>query len=227
MMRLFVFAILLAISLPAIAQRNRVTKTTVFTDVDGSVLSRKAFRSKLQTKQFVVGDAQISNSIITSISLRPAPAPDSVRTQAISPVRTYSTPAPTFTLTDINGQSYDLATLRGKVVVVNFWFIKCAPCQQEMPALKQLTVDYRTNPRVVFLSLAREDTARLRRYVANKGDFGFAVIPLPQTLAEKFGITGYPTTTVIDRNGRFAYDNEGYAGNLIRLRKAIEQALVE
>ncbi|MBJ6142326.1 TlpA disulfide reductase family protein [Hymenobacter sp. BT559] len=225
MIRFFTFVSLLAVSLPAVAQH--VTKATVFTDVDGSVLSRKAYMSKLQTNQFVVADAQISNSIITAISLRPAPAPDSVRTQAISPVRTYSTPAPTFALTDIKGQAYDLAALRGKVVVVNFWFIKCAPCQQEMPALKQLTIDYRSNPRVVFLSLAREDAARLQHYVASKGDFGFAVIPLPQTLAEKFGITGYPTTTVIDRNGRFVYDNEGYAGNLTRLRKAIEQALVE
>ena len=225
MMRLFAFASLLAVSLPAVAQHPHVTKATVFTDVDGSVLSRKVFRSKLQTKQFVVGDAQISNSIITSISLRPAPAPDSVRTQAISPVRTYSTPAPTFTLTDINGQSYDLATLRGKVVVVNFWFIKCAPCQQEMPALKQLTVEYRANPDVVFISLAREDADRLRRYVANKGDFGFAVLPLPQPLAKEFGITGYPTTAVIDKSGRYAYDNEGYTGNLRRLRATIEQAL--
>ena len=227
MMRLFAFASLLAVSLPAVAQHPHVTKATVFTDVDGSVLSHKAYRSKLQTKQFVVADAQVSNFVITSISLRPAPAPDSVRTQAISPVRTYSTPAPTFALTAIDGQVYDLAALRGKVVVVNFWFIKCAPCQQEMPALKQLTVDYRANPKVVFLSFAREDTARLRRYVASKGNFGFAMIPLPQVLAEKFGITGYPTTAVIDQNGRFAYDNEGYAGNLVRLRKAIKQALAE
>jgi thiol-disulfide isomerase/thioredoxin len=217
----------LAVALPVVAQHPRVTKATVFTDVDGSVLSQKAYKDKLRTRQFVTANAQITNSVITSISLRPAPAPDSVRTQAFSPIRTYLTPAPAFALTDINGQAYDLAALRGKVVVVNFWFIGCAPCQQEMPALKQLTVDYRANSKVVFISFAHEDTGRLRRYVANKGDFGFAVIPLPKTLAHEFGITGYPTTAVIDQKGRFAYDNEGYAGNLVRLRKAIEQALVE
>jgi len=148
-----------------------------------------------------------------------------VRLQAISPVRTYLTPAPTFALTDINGQPHNLAALRGKVVVLNFWFIKCAPCQQEMPALKQLTVDYRANSEVVFISLARDEVAHLRRYVASKGDFGFTVLPLPQTLAQAFGITGYPTTVVIDQSGRYVYDNEGYAGNLLRLRKTIEQAL--
>ncbi|MGI4873861.1 MAG: TlpA family protein disulfide reductase [Janthinobacterium lividum] len=212
-------------SLPAAAQHVRMTKATVCTDADGSVLSHKAYQNKLKTRMFVTNNAQITNSVITSISLRPAPAPDSVRTQAVSPARTYLTPAPAFALTDINGQSYTLAALRGKVVVLNFWFIKCGVCQQEMPALKQLTVDYRANPNVVFLSLARENAERLRRYVASKGDFGFAVLPLLHTLAQEFGIEGYPTTAVIDRSGRYAYDKEGYAGNLLYLRQAIEQAL--
>lgn len=94
-----------------------------------------------------------------------------------------------------------------------------------MPELKQLVADYRTNPNVVFISFARDDAERLRRYVASKGDFGFAVLPLPPTLAQQFSIEGYPTTAVIDRNGRYVYDKEGYAGHLRYLRQAIEQAL--
>lgn len=130
------------------------------------MLSREAYRSKLKTRLFVVDNAQITNSVITSISLRPAPAADSVRTQAVSPVRTYLIPTPAFALVDINGHSYSLAALRGKVVVLNFWFIGCVVCHQEMPALKQLVTDYRANPKVVFISFARDDADRLRRYVA-------------------------------------------------------------
>lgn len=225
MIRILLSVGLLVVSLSAAAQRNRITKATVFTDVDGSVLSREAYRNKLKTNLFVVDKAQITNSIITSISLRPAPAADSVRTQAVSPLRTYQTPAPAFALTDINGQAYNLADLRGKVVVLNFWFIGCVVCHQEMPALKQLVTDYRANPNVVFISLARENAGRLRRYVASKGDFGFAVLALPPALAQQFGITGYPTTVVLDRNGHYSYDKEGYVGNLQYLRQAIAQAL--
>lgn len=225
MIRPFALACLLLLSLTATAQRPRVTKATVFKDVDGSVLSWKVYQSKLRTKLFTTDNAQVSNSIITSISLRPIAAPETVRTQAVSPVRAYLTPAPAFTLTDINGQSYTLSELRGKVVVLNFWFIKCVFCQEEMPELKQLTVDYRANPKVVFISFARDEASRLRHYVATKGDFGFAVLPLPKTLAQSFGITSYPTTAVIDPNGWYAYDSEGYSGNLLRLREAIERAL--
>jgi len=224
-LRVFFLVTFFMVALSAAAQRNHVTKATIFTDVDGAVLSREAYMNKIKSKLFVVGDAQITNAVITTISLRPAPAADSVRTQAVSPVRTYLTPAPAFALTDIKGQPYSLADLRGKVVVLNFWFIGCVVCRQEMPALKQLVADYQANPNVVFISLAREDASRLRRYVASKGDFGFAVLPLPPALAENFGITGYPTTAVLDRAGRYAYDKEGYAGNLRYLRQAIEQAL--
>lgn len=59
----------------------------------------------------------------------------------------------------------------------------------------------------------------------NKGDFGFAVLALPPALAQEFGITGYPTTAVLDRDGRYTHDKEGYASNLLHLRQAIEQAL--
>lgn len=225
MIRSFLLIGLLLVSLAAAAQRNRTTKATVFTDVDGSVLSREAYLAKLRSNLFVEGDAQITNFVITSLSLRPAPAADSVRTQAVSPARTYQTLAPAFALTDIKGQAYSLADLRGKVVVLNFWFIGCAVCQQEMPELKQLVADYQANPNVVFVSFAREEANRLRRYVASKGDFGFAVLALPPALAQGFGITGYPTTAVVDREGRYTYDKEGYAGNLRYLRQAIEQAL--
>ena len=215
----------LLLSLPALAQRPRPTKATVFTDVDGTVLSKEAYKRKLQTNQFSTYDPQVTDARIVSISLRPIEAPDKARAQAMSAARPYHTPAPAFTLTDLNGQTYSLAALRGKVVVLNFWFIKCAYCQEEMPALKQLTADYRANPNVVFLSLARDDAAKLRQYVAEKGDFGFAILPMPKEVASRFAIGGYPTTIVIDQKGNYTYDDEGYRGNLLRLREAISLAL--
>ena len=88
-----------------------------------------------------------------------------------------------------------------------------------------ITADYRANPNVVFLSLARDDAAKLRQYVAEKGDFGFAILPMPKEVASRFAIGGYPTTIVIDQKGNYTYDDEGYRGNLLRLREAISLAL--
>jgi thiol-disulfide isomerase/thioredoxin len=44
-------------------------------------------------------------------------------------------PAPALLVQELNGQTFDLAALRGKVVVINFWATWCPPCRQEMPTL--------------------------------------------------------------------------------------------
>jgi peroxiredoxin len=226
MMRTCFFTALLLAALPATAQRPKVTKATVYKDVDGHVLSKDEFMGKLRTGQFAVYDYQAQGRAFTSISLRKADTPDAVRAQALSPARAFGTAAPAFSGVDVRtGQPVALADLRGKVVVVNFWFIGCPYCIEEMPSLKQLTATYRDNPNVVFVSLARDKPEPLRKFLAARGDFGFAVLPEASDVARQFGVLGYPTTTVIDRQGRFSYDQE-YTDNTARLNEAIGRALL-
>ena len=222
--RLLAVFVLLLSGTAVQAQRSKVTAATVFRDVDGSVLSKAAFKSKLTTRAFAVDDVQASNGRITSIGLKAVDAPDKARTTAESSARTYQTAAPAFTVADINGTTYSLAELRGKVEVVNFWFIKCPYFIEEMPALRQLAADYRDSTDVVFLSFAREEASALRSYVADNGDFGFPIVPLAKEVATQFGVAYYPTTVVIDKTGRYVYDKVGYSGNLLRLREAIHRA---
>ena len=51
-------------------------------------------------------------------------------------------PAPALVVPELNGQSFDLSALRGKVVVINFWATWCQPCRQEMPALSAFYRQY-------------------------------------------------------------------------------------
>jgi hypothetical protein len=126
MMRTYLWAALLLATLPAAAQRPKVTKATVFKDVDGRVLTKDEFKAKLHTGQFAVYDYQAQGRAFTFISLRNADSPDAVRPQALSPGRTFGTAASAFSGVDVRtGQPVALADLRGKVVVVNFWFIRC------------------------------------------------------------------------------------------------------
>src|SRR5205085_173417 len=52
-------------------------------------------------------------------------------------------PAPDFSLVALDGKTISLASLRGKVVVLNFWFPACAPCRAELPLMQKLYEQYR------------------------------------------------------------------------------------
>jgi len=83
--------------------------------------------------------------------------------------------APNFTATSIDGKVIELSKLKGKVVVLNFWFTRCQPCIAEMPDLNNL-VDYYSSKDVAFISFAPEDTPSLKEFFI-KNPFKFTAIP--------------------------------------------------
>ncbi len=114
--------------------------------------------------------------------------------------RSAKKPAPTFSVTTLAGKPYDLAALRGKVVVLNFWFIGCAPCKAEMPGLNQLVAEFKGHD-VIFLALALDPAEDLLDFL-KKTTFSYEVIPdAGKLIEEQFKITSYPTHIIIDRNG--------------------------
>ena len=62
-------------------------------------------------------------------------------------------PAPDFTLTTFEGKDISLSSLKGKVVVLNFWASWCQPCLSEVPVLKEVWANYRDDERVAFLGI--------------------------------------------------------------------------
>jgi peroxiredoxin len=61
--------------------------------------------------------------------------------------------APTFDARSLDGEALNLATLRGKVVVLNFWYVSCGPCRVKIPGLNQLVSEFQGKG-VVFIALA-------------------------------------------------------------------------
>ena len=73
---------------------------------------------------------------------------------------------PEFDLLDINGNRLTRTELKGKVLVLNFWFIGCSPCEMERPSLNDLTKVYADNKDVVFISFAKNDKEQLTKFLA-------------------------------------------------------------
>jgi thiol-disulfide isomerase/thioredoxin len=77
---------------------------------------------------------------------------------------TYAKRAPNLDLKDLQGHSQKLASLRGQIVVVNFWATWCAPCQEELPRLSKLAQSYSgKNVRFLAVSIdAAKDRAKVQ-----------------------------------------------------------------
>lgn len=111
--------------------------------------------------------------------------------------------ASSFSVTDISGQSYSTEKLKGKVLVLNFWFVECKPCIMEMPELNKLVERYQ-GQEVVFLSFARNNQDQIMKFL-KKTPFNYKIVPSASPVAEQFGVMGYPTHILIDKEGKIRF----------------------
>jgi cytochrome c biogenesis protein CcmG/thiol:disulfide interchange protein DsbE len=112
-------------------------------------------------------------------------------------------PAPDFTLSDLNGRRIRLSDLRGHVVFLNVWATWCPPCREEMPSMERL---YRRLQDTSFIMLAvsvdEGGAETVRRFVDRVG-ISFPVLLDPRgTVPSRYGVTGFPETFIIDRQGQ-------------------------
>jgi cytochrome c biogenesis protein CcmG, thiol:disulfide interchange protein DsbE len=114
--------------------------------------------------------------------------------------------APDFTLTSFDGQTYHLADLKGKVVLVNIWASWCKPCEEEAPDLEAAWRYYQPRDDVLFLGVAWTDTDKKSLEYLQKFNVTYPNGPdLGTRIYQAYRATGVPETYIIDRNGVLAY----------------------
>jgi peroxiredoxin len=132
-------------------------------------------------------------------------------------------PAQDFLLPDLQGRAVRLSQLRGKVVMLNIWTTWCPPCRKEMPTMEAL---YRRLQDADFVMLAVSQDVDGHKTVLpylKEGGYTFPVLlDVGGEVGKRYGVTGYPETFIIDRQGNIVYHHIGYND---WSRPAVEDAL--
>lgn len=110
----------------------------------------------------------------------------------------------------LQGGSFDLRSLRGKWVVLNFFASWCPPCQQEEPQMVAFAFHHRQEGSVALVSVAYDDSATsARSFLAQSGATWPAVSDPNGQIAVDYGVRGPPETFVISPTGRVLVHLDG------------------
>jgi cytochrome c biogenesis protein CcmG, thiol:disulfide interchange protein DsbE len=110
--------------------------------------------------------------------------------------------APALVVTELDGKVFDLAKLKGKVVLVNYWATWCAPCKKDMPKLDAFYRRHHSqNLEMIGISVDRpNDLTKVRKVTAS---LAYPVAVLKDITVNGFGEPeGVPITWIIDADGK-------------------------
>jgi thiol-disulfide isomerase/thioredoxin len=125
-------------------------------------------------------------------------------------LRFYKDPKPVadFTVQTLDGQTISSSTWRGKVTLLNFWATWCPPCKAEIPDLIALQNKYRDQLQIIGIS-EDETPDVVRRFVAEHRINYPVVMATPDIQRALPGVSGLPTSFMLDRDGRVVVKHVG------------------
>ena len=113
--------------------------------------------------------------------------------------------APDFTLPKLGGGQFTLSSLKGKVIILDFWATWCPPCRIEIPDFISLYQDYKEDGlEIVGIALDQKKEVAVKPFAEKMGINYILVFGGREVTGKYGGIRGIPTTFIIDRHGNIA-----------------------
>lgn len=130
--------------------------------------------------------------------------------------------APVLKERSLAGEEFTIGK-KGKIQVINFWYVGCMPCHFEMPHFNRLYDEYKNDSTLEIVSLCRDDAERIKAYyslesvkdsvifeMASEQKITYPVIPKAVSESMRYRVKGYPTTFVTDSQGIVRFVARGF-----------------
>ncbi|RZK50337.1 MAG: TlpA family protein disulfide reductase, partial [Pedobacter sp.] len=152
----------------------KLDENTVVKDTDGTVMPYAIWQKLMLTGDFQLKRSAGKTEFVVYKMTEQEKAIVEERRKSLN--ATLPKPRPTtsfkdgekfsgYKLTDIEGNKYDIKDVKGKIVVLNFWFINCPPCKQEIPELNKLQAKFKDSANVLFLGIALDEKYDLKEFL--------------------------------------------------------------
>ncbi|HMJ09003.1 MAG TPA: TlpA disulfide reductase family protein [Pyrinomonadaceae bacterium] len=170
----------------------RKVPKTIFRDSDGNLVTNNEFVD-IRMANFHIPDRTIVSTL-----------EDGTIEFRLQKVPQEGAAAPDFSAKFVDGTPANFADLRGKVIVLNFWFIGCPACRAETPKLNEFAARFAGDPNVEFIAITYDAASAVKKYTA-ANRFDYKLIGDAQDTLDKFVVGGYPKNIVIGKDGRIVY----------------------
>lgn len=214
MKRIISLGILIAIVLqPVFSQLVSLSDSTItFKNQEGKILSKEEAQQLMKGVFSIKQHIVYGKKIITII-----PSGNDERALQKTKMEAFKNslinkPINSFKLTDLSNKLWDSDDVKGKVVVMNFWFTACKPCILEMPHLNRLVAENKDKD-VIFIAPAPENEMQINKFL-KKYSFEYNIIPSSLDYITALNIENFPTHLIVDKEGIVRQVFIGYADDI-------------
>jgi len=132
-------------------------------------------------------------------------------------------PAPAFEVKTLGGETFSLAKLKGKPLLLDFWATWCGPCRKSMPVLEKIARDFKDSDLVILGVNTGEDREVVEEFLKKTPLEYPAVLSGESGILESYKVTAYPTFILIGRDGKIIANEVGFGGE-DQLRELVGKA---
>ncbi|HLA95712.1 MAG TPA: TlpA disulfide reductase family protein, partial [Pyrinomonadaceae bacterium] len=174
------------------AQAKAPTGKTIFRDSAGNLISNNEFVD-IRMANFHYPDATVMKTL-----------EDGTVEFRLQKIPQEGMAAPDFSVKTVDGKTLSLADLKGKVIVLSFWFIGCPACIDLEPKLNNFKSKFSDNDQIVFLAMTADSAGDVRKYLSRER-FDYIQAVEAKDALQSFTFAGYPKNIVIGKSGEIAY----------------------
>ena len=105
-------------------------------------------------------------------------------------------------MSGLDGKTYSLASLRGKVVIVNFWATWCPPCREEMPSMEQLHRELADEGLVILaVNIEKDGRQTIPKLLAGNPHSFPILVDDQETVQKRYGVFKFPESFIVRKDG--------------------------